>query len=123
MPSSLRASFAASHPGFPLLAEDRPDLVEGLLRRLGWLAPDERVRGCAKAGEGNMNLTLRVRTEGRSVIVKQSRPWVEKYDAIPAPFDRALVEQRFYERVAAIPAVAAAMHKCATASTRALLWG
>ena len=40
MPSPLRASFAASHPGFPLLAEDRPDLVESLLR----LIHDENLR-------------------------------------------------------------------------------
>jgi 5-methylthioribose kinase len=123
MPSPLRAAFAASHPDFPLLAADRPDLVASLMRRHGWLAADERVLDCAKAGEGNMNLTLRVRTDRRSVIVKQSRPWVEKYDAIAAPLDRVLVERRFYERVAGIPEVAAAMPRLLGADdeTRVLL--
>jgi 5-methylthioribose kinase len=109
MPSPLRAAFAESQPDFPLLAADRPELVESLMRRLGWLRSGERVRGCERAGEGNMNLTLRVRTSSRSVILKQSRPWVEKYDSIAAPFDRVLVERRFYERVAGIPGVATSM--------------
>jgi 5-methylthioribose kinase len=56
-----------------------------------------------------MNLTLRLRTDRRSVILKQARPWVEKYDHIPAPWDRSLYEQGFYQRVRGIHAVAGAM--------------
>ena len=44
-----------------------------------------------------MNLTLRLKTETRSFILKQARPWVEKYPHIPAPDSRALVEIAFYE--------------------------
>ena len=44
-----------------------------------------------------MNLTLRLKTESRSFILKQARPWVEKYPHIPAPDSRALVETAFYE--------------------------
>ncbi len=58
-----------------------------------------------------MNLTLRVVTNQRSVILKQARPWVEKYDTIPAPWDRCIYEQRFYERVQSLPEVAACMPK------------
>lgn len=55
-----------------------------------------------KPGEGNMNYTLRVKTEeGKSLIVKQARSYVEKYPGIPAPEDRILVESRFYETIAA----------------------
>jgi len=79
------------------------------MRRLNWLRADERVLACERAGEGNMNLTLRIRTDQRSLILKQSRPWVEKYDHIPAPWDRNIVEQRFYDRVASVPHVAARM--------------
>jgi 5-methylthioribose kinase len=43
-----------------------------------------------------MNLTLRISTEQRSFILKQARPWVEKYPAIAAPAGRALVEAAFY---------------------------
>lgn len=79
------------------------------MRRLNWLRGGERVLSCERAGEGNMNLTLRIRTDQRSLILKQSRPWVEKYDHIPAPWDRNIVEQRFYDRVASIPQVAGHM--------------
>ncbi len=44
-----------------------------------------------------MNLTLRLTTDTRSLILKQARPWVEKYPQIPAPDSRALVETAFYE--------------------------
>lgn len=53
-----------------------------------------------------MNLTLRVQTDRRSVILKQARPWVEKYDHIAAPWDRLRYERRFYSRVATINGVA-----------------
>ena len=46
-----------------------------------------------------MNLTLRVDTGQRSFIVKQSRPWVEKYPTISAPQDRVLTEATFYQAV------------------------
>jgi 5-methylthioribose kinase len=59
----------------------------------------------AVAGEGNMNCTLRVITPRRRLIVKQARPWVEKYDHIPAPWNRSHVEAAFYETVAAAPGV------------------
>lgn len=59
----------------------------------------------AAAGDGNMNCTLRVITPRRRLIVKQARPWVEKYDHIPAPWNRSHVEAAFYESVAAVPGV------------------
>ncbi len=55
-----------------------------------------------KAGEGNMNCVLRVRMSKRSVIVKQARPWVEKYPTIAAPVQRAMAEARFYGLVSGV---------------------
>ena len=53
-----------------------------------------------RAGAGNMNLALRVTPSGgRSFILKQGRPWVEKYPQIPAPFERTLIEAAFYAEV------------------------
>lgn len=54
----------------------------------------------AKAGEGNMNLVLRVTMGEESLILKQSRPWVQKYPSIAAPEERILAETDFYRRVA-----------------------
>jgi 5-methylthioribose kinase len=63
-----------------------------------------------RAGAGNMNLTLRVMPAvGPSFILKQGRPWVEKYKQIPAPADRTLVEAGFYSLVQGNPFVAARM--------------
>ncbi len=78
------------------------------LHELGW-PDDEHVVSMERAGEGNMNLTLRVRTGARSFIVKQARPWVEKYPEITAPARRASVEAAFYQAVAAEPAVSTRM--------------
>lgn len=52
-----------------------------------------------RPGEGNMNQVLRVVTNQRSVILKQSRPWVQKFPQIDAPVERVLIEARFYELI------------------------
>lgn len=108
-----RLETIAAHPDFPWLAASAPASVENLLKRINFLPPSGHVIACAKAGDGNMNLTLRVRVQDsgveRSIIVKQSRPWVEKYDFIAAPWDRAISELRFYERVKLFAGVAARM--------------
>ena len=90
---------------------DRSD-VNGLRRYLqtrSWLDHGDEVRGVEPAGEGNMNCTLRVTTTRRSFILKQARPWVEKYPQIAAPVERARVEAAFYAAVADQPDVAALM--------------
>ncbi len=58
-----------------------------------------------------MNLTLRVKTPDQRFIVKQARPWVEKYDHLAAPWDRNLFEQAFYHRLATNPVVASYLPK------------
>jgi 5-methylthioribose kinase len=63
-----------------------------------------------RAGDGNMNLALRLTpASGPSFVLKQGRPWVEKYPRIPAPFERTLVEAAFYAEVQQQPRVAALM--------------
>lgn len=81
----------------PLLSADDVDGLEAFLRNRQWLAVDEHLSAVARAGEGNMNLSLRVTAGSRSVIVKQGRPWVEKYPAIAAPADRTLIEAAWYD--------------------------
>ncbi len=101
--------FLRRHPEVAFLEVGACDVVADVLRRLGVLESGETVMSCERAGEGNMNLTLRARSDRRSVVVKQARPWVEKYPTIEAPWNRALVERDFYECVAAVPEVAAYM--------------
>lgn len=74
------------------------------------MRPDALPLHVARAGDGNMNLTLRVTpAAGLPFILKQGRPWVEKYQHIPAPSERTLVEAAFYVAVQADAAVAGRM--------------
>lgn len=85
---------------------DEDDALPVMLRTMGVLAPHERIVGVSPAGDGNMNVTLRVTTTTRSVIIKQSRPFVAKYPSIPAPIERTAIEHCFYRAIAGLPGVA-----------------
>lgn len=105
----LRATFVETNQDVWLLdAGDANDLEAYLLQRRLAEASEFPIR-VEPAGDGNMNLTLRVSCRGRSLILKQGRPWVEKYDHIRAPWDRTLVEARFYAVASSSPAVSARM--------------
>lgn len=106
---TLRDETIRANPDFPWLEADDSAGVQSFLRERGWIDKHESVTACAPAGAGNMNLTLRVETPERQFILKQARPWVEKYPDIPAPWDRGLSEALFYERVRTIAPVATRM--------------
>jgi len=92
-----------------ILRDDDPAGVEQFLRKRGWIDGSFRVAAVSRAGEGNMNLVLRVALAGGqpdSVILKQARPWVEKFPDIVAPVERMEVETAFY-RLAASDALLA----------------
>ncbi len=99
--SAGRAAFEQRHPGTFYLDKDDVSSIHRYLSAVGWLQPEESVCSANRAGEGNMNYTLRIHTTQRSFVLKQARPWVEKYSHIAAPWDRALTEGRFYQRIAA----------------------
>jgi len=82
------------------LDKTQPASIEAYLHRMGWMPADEHLLSADKAGEGNMNYTLRVRTTKRSFILKQARPYVEKYPSIPAPVERAGMESAFFAAAA-----------------------
>lgn len=73
--------------------------VNTYLQSKSFLEEGEHVETVSKAGEGNMNLVLRVVTNRRSIILKQSLPWVNKYPTVAAPIDRIEFENNFYELV------------------------
>jgi len=60
----------------------------------------EKITNITKPGEGNMNVVLRINTNLRSFILKQSRPFVQKYKDIEAPIERIDVEFQFYSTIA-----------------------
>ena len=80
--------------------------VEQYLRQQGWLLVKEQVKILEKPGEGNMNFVLRVHTSwNRSFIIKQARPWVEKFPQFAAPVERVAVEATFFKLLQGIPAL------------------
>lgn len=105
-----RSLFERSFPNeFFLSIDDIPTLLD-YLREWNLLDNDEDIVSASPPGQGNMNCVVRVVTnKQRSFIVKQSRPWVEKYPSIAAPRDRIIGEARFYQAVAATQRAAARM--------------
>ncbi len=95
-----------TYPEITLLSYDDRDALSIYLRNRGILEANDSVVKTEKAGEGNMNFTMRVHTNQRTIILKQSRPWVEKYPDIKAPWDRVMREARFYELIKDHPQVA-----------------
>ncbi len=88
-------TMASVKDAFRLNLEDVPTLRAYLVGR-GFAQAGETMTA-ERAGEGNMNCVVRVRISNRSLILKQARPWVEKYPSIAAPLERAASEARFYQ--------------------------
>lgn len=70
--------------------------IQNYLMAQNCLNEGEIIEEITKPGEGNMNVVLRVKTNQRSLILKQSRPFVQKYQDIKAPLERIEVEHQFY---------------------------
>ena len=109
MAMTKRARFESSCPGVFFLDEHDLNDLTVYLQDQEWLTGEEAVLSASKPGEGNMNYTLRVETSSRRIILKQARPWVEKYDDIAAPSERAVVEGLFYQLIEHTPALQAQM--------------
>lgn len=100
-----------------LISKEKKSELYDFMRRKDWLPSSVTglVSVCS-AGDGNMNITLRVCFETKetketkessssSLIVKQSPPFVAKYPSVAAPSARAAVEHRFTSLVADTPAI------------------
>ena len=84
---------------------DDPKTLIGYLQASGWLKENEHIAKITKAGDGNMNFVARIHTNLRTLIFKQSRPWVEKYPQFEAPVERIESEITFYEAVQPHPPI------------------
>ncbi len=69
------------------------------LQKLPFWANEEIAISSEPAGEGNMNLVLRVKTNLKSVILKQSKSYVRKYPQIAAPINRIEIEKAYYSLI------------------------
>lgn len=97
------------------LGVEAAEQVESLLVSNSLMESHETIVGLEPAGSGNMNVTLRVTLEDeaggppRSLIVKQSRPFVAKYSSIAAPLERIEYESAFYRFAQSDASIAAHM--------------
>lgn len=94
----LKERFLQSFPDAFYLEKENIEQVERYLKTRGWLRSDDKLLSLEKPGEGNMNYVLRAEFgNSKSIILKQARPWVEKFPTIDAPVLRTEVEDRFFE--------------------------
>lgn len=105
--SSLQTQFNSQFPAAHYFDATHLDALEPLLKSHALLAHDEVITGTEKPGEGNMNFVLRVITDRQTLILKQSRPWVEKYPQIAAPVERLQAEAAYYRATATEPGLRA----------------
>lgn len=105
---TLLERYAREMPGAFFLDASQPAALQAYLLARGVLAPGRSIHQLERAGEGNMNLVLRATLDdGGTLIIKQSRPWAEKFPSVAAPAERADSEAEFYRRTAPLPPVAA----------------
>ncbi len=95
--------FHTHFPNAHYFDEENLDGLHEFLIEKGWIAQSEKVISTEKPGEGNMNFVRRVITDKRSFIIKQGRPWVEKYPDIDAPAERLEVEAKYYQTISEDP--------------------
>ncbi|PZX49574.1 phosphotransferase [Algoriphagus chordae] len=68
-----------------------------MLQALPLWKENEQLLSRESAGESNMNLVLRINTNLRSVILKQSKAYVRKFPQIPAPIERIEIEHTYFQ--------------------------
>jgi 5-methylthioribose kinase len=102
---SKRDRFYETAPKIAFFLDLNTEGLESYLWGRQRLESGEFVLSGEVAGQGNMNYIVRVTTNKRTFILKQSRPWVERYPEITAPFDRALIEAEFYRSISHTGAV------------------
>jgi len=75
------------------------EIEKYIKKELNIFSSDEKILNIKIPGEGNMNVVLRIDTNKKSFILKQSRPYVNKYPDIKNSEKRIIVENEFYELI------------------------
>ena len=107
----LKQRFQEAFPSAFFLEKDIT-AVNNYLDNQGWLQQKESLISLEKPGEGNMNFVLRAITNQRSFILKQARPWVEKFPQIDAPVERVSVEAQFFQALQNVETINHFVPKC-----------
>ncbi|MEM8964957.1 MAG: phosphotransferase [Bacteroidota bacterium] len=96
----LQEKFCQQFSDVLYLSLENSGALEEYLHHQKWIDANEKIVSLEKPGEGNMNVVVRVITDQQRFIVKQPRPWVNKYPQVAAPMNRVEVEATFYELIA-----------------------
>jgi len=97
---NLKDKFEKEQPGVVFFEQQLDAKAVEFLRNKNWLHDEEEIQSVEKPGEGNMNFVLRLVSNQRRFILKQSRPWVQKFPQVEAPIARIHVEYNFYRFIA-----------------------
>lgn len=97
-----RERFKSIYPNKYFADKENVEALSSYLRSIDFLVVGERLISCSIPGQGNMNYVIRILTNKRSFILKQSRPWVEKYPSIDAPIQRINIEAKYYESLSGL---------------------
>ena len=95
--------FNSQFPSAYYFDADTLERLPAYLREKDLISGKEKLISFEKPGEGNMNFVIRVITDKISFIMKQSRPWVEKYPQIEAPVERLAVEYTYFNYLSKDP--------------------
>lgn len=83
-----------------ILKNSSNDQITQYLHSQGWINNNDKIIQKEVPGAGNMNFCLRINTKfNKSIILKQSSSYVEKYPQIPAPKERIFQEYSFYKSI------------------------
>ncbi len=94
-----RDRFLERYPATFFLDADNLDGLSAYISSRGLMGSGEHIISADALAGGNMNCVVRVKTSSKSLILKQARPWVEKYPQIDAPMERNIIEAKFYEEI------------------------
>ncbi|MBN2732850.1 MAG: phosphotransferase [Balneolaceae bacterium] len=104
---NLATKFRNTHPHAFFLDPEKPNALKDYLSYQEWIDSETDITSIENAGEDTMNKVVRVHlTNGKSYIIKQSRPWVEKYPDIPAPAERGNIEGAYFQEAGANDTIA-----------------
>ncbi len=99
MSANNKEKFNSKYPNGIYLESNSDSILINYLKSCNFIKESDSIFKVEIAGQGNMNFVLRVVTNTQSIIVKQSRPWVEKYPSIEAPVERNIIESIFYKEI------------------------
>jgi 5-methylthioribose kinase len=81
----------------PFFIDEINEVLVDYLMSNNIIEQNESVIKLEKFSGGNMNFVMRVITSKRTFVLKQAKPWVEKYPQVLAPVERTTTEATFYK--------------------------